>query len=35
MYPHPWRLTTINNLQDTVEKTAAQTMKVTYTLTME
>lgn len=34
-FPHPWRLATINNLPDTIEKTAMTTMKVTYTLTME
>ena len=31
--PHPWRLTTINNLGSSVEKDATKTMKVTYTLT--
>ena len=34
-FPHPWRLATINNLSDTIIKTALTTMKVTYTLTME
>lgn len=32
---NPLRLMTINNLSSTITKTAAQTMKVTYTLTME
>ena len=31
--PHPWRLTTINNLGSAVTKDATKTMKVTYTLT--
>lgn len=31
--PVPWYLATINNLNSPVTKTAAQTMKVTYTLT--
>jgi len=34
-YPNPLILTTINNLSNAVIKTAAQTMKVTYTLTLE
>lgn len=33
MYKNPLYLATINNLQSPVTKTAAQTMKVTYTLT--
>lgn len=32
---NPLRLMTINNLPSTITKTAAQTMKVTYSLTME
>lgn len=33
LFNPPWYLATINNLQNAVTKTAAQTMKVTYTLT--
>lgn len=33
LYPHPFRLMTINNLDDTVTKDATKTMKVTYTIT--
>ena len=33
IYPSPLGLATINNLQSAVTKTAAQTMKITYTLT--
>ena len=33
IYNPPWYLATINNLQNAVTKTPAQTMKVTYTLT--
>lgn len=35
VFPNPFRLTTINNLSSPVQKTAADTMKVIYTLTME
>ena len=33
MYKNPLILATINNLDSPVTKTAAQTMKITYTLT--
>jgi hypothetical protein len=33
LMPHPWRLTTINNLGSAATKDATKTMKVTYTLT--
>ena len=32
---NPWALYTINNLATPVTKTAAETMKVTYTLTLQ